>query len=693
MSSVLDDFIVRLGFKVEQDQLAKFKNSLSGIRKLAPVAVMGAFANELLRASKEAKELVNITTHTNTSITGLSSLERVFYRITNSAEGARGAVESLSRTFKEADPKSLGAAISKAFPGVQSFDKNGKLRDMSMIIRDISESAQKMKRSEAYFKLENLGFSKGTIDALLDKRFVKQFDEIYKEQYKLSEELEKNAARMEKVANSWERIINTLKTGTNNGLAEFLGITQIEDFIDRFSIWLTEQYPLSIKRFNSFIAGWMPGQKYWQTVERFMDWTAKTAKTAVNAPLEHTRAPVYDMATWDDARIKKEAEENNQPEEEVRLEVERAKRLVAEWKKQEDERAKKAADTSRQSKSLLEKISDYTSSIPAFTGLFTPAQAGGVPAGGVQGGGPGAAQTPVPAGQAPRGGVPIPTGATGPARAFAPGAREERVREAYAVLKEEGFTDEAAAGGIGVLLAESNLDPTAKRAGGTDTGVAQWIANRQPKFWQTYEEINGKGSAAKFGGDIRNVPMRDQIKVWVRERPEITKRMKNARTVEEATYFALMGYENGSGKDLATVEAVNKAYKPFGYGFDEMYTRRLSLAGRAYKTIKAPPRAQKPAAPAAPAPGKPVAASGGPSESYMPPERADIMGVLAYALKRNREDAKGAADKPAAGNTVSIQNVFNGPADPAKVQEAVEVAIEEAGRKAGSRYSRAANWA
>ena len=245
MATVLDDLLVRLGFKIDQDGLAKFKLAVGGVTKIAALAAsqVAAIGASAIAASYDTRKFINVATHTNTSITGLKTLERTFERITGNAQSARGAVSALAESFKKYDPVRYGEAIQRAFPNVKAFDKNGNLRDMTMLVREIAEAAQKLPTNEAKARFRWLGFGDDVQNALLDKRFIKSFDEIYKEEIKLNAQTEKYAEKMERVANAWDRVLNTLEKASKNSLAEFIGITDLDEYLDRFSLWLTEEYP------------------------------------------------------------------------------------------------------------------------------------------------------------------------------------------------------------------------------------------------------------------------------------------------------------------------------------------------------------------------------------------------------------------------------------------------------------------
>jgi len=628
MASVLEDFVVRLGFKVDQDQLAKFKHSVAGLSKTM-VGVGAAIAAGIVNASKEAHQLIVTTSRTNTSITGLKTLRDAFKQVSNDASGADQAVQTLATNLKKFPD--YAKFIEQTIPGVSVMDKKtGKLRDMADVIRDISDQAQKMEEHEARAALAAMGFNEAAIDTLLDKDFPGLYDKLYEKNLKLTKGLEDNAARLKKIDDAYNRFWSVLSHGSTSILGKIVEATDL----DKDAEAAVDHTEKSLNRIGNFVDGWKKEGDYRATARAAWD---SVTKMDTNARRK---------AAWTDDQIKFYAELTEQPIEKVRKEVEEARKRVAELDRINATRAQKAQEARKQSISLLEQISKNTD--PESQMQI-----------------PGGKMTPVPLSQR-----------VGEVKPGAPptGSRKDRIMKAVSILKnQEGFTDEQAAGFVGVLLAESNLDPTARRKGGSDSGLLQWTGKeRQASFWRTHARLYSPEKSAQYGGDILKVPLEEQLRVAANERPEIIKKLKRQKTVDQAVYVTMMGLQNGSPSGLATVEGVDRAFSPFGNSWEKMYAQRLRHGLTTYDLLKSQPK-PKPKPPEDPA-------------AYTPPSKADIKGVLKHAWNNRDKPVEGKKVSDA-GATVNISNIFNGAADPEKVQDAVEDGIKTAYDRIGARYS------
>lgn len=619
MASVLEDFIVRLGFKVNGDQLAKFKHSVSNLNKTV-AGIGGALSAALIKVSYDAKELVTTVSRTNTSITGMKSLEQSFERVGGSADQARQVVNKLAQDLKK-NPEAW-KAYEEAFPGVKFFDeKTGKLRDLSKVVVDIAASAQKMTEQEARAKFETFGLA-GASDTLLDKNLPKYFDDAYKANYKLGEGLEKNADKLKKFNDNFERAKNAMTISLQSLMGELADATDADKAAGKVADYTERELPRQVKGVGNFVRNWAKPEG---------DYRIKL-REAVNAVFKN-EDDTRQKAKWGDDQIKLMAELWGKPVEDVRKEVEEAKKKVAEWDRINEIRAEKAYGAQKQANTFLETIAKNTDPKLLSNDVL----------GGLAAGAPGVtldALKPKPK-------------ATGGSNDEALFQRQMKAYDFF--VNKKKYTPEQAAGMIGVLTAESKLDPTAQRKGGTDTGIGQWIATRQPEFWKTHASIFGAEKSASYGGDIKKVPLEEQLEVWEAERPVATAILKQQRTSQGAVDIALRGIENGHKRGLATPEQIDRAYAPFGNSYQAQFITRYSEAVNFQRRL----------------------------ESSMKNPGAHENAVRENAVKGEKAP-KQVSD---AGNSVTINNIFNGATDPDKVQDAVEDGIKTAYDRIGARYS------
>lgn len=142
--------------------------------------------------------------------------------------------------------------------------------------------------------------------------------------------------------------------------------------------------------------------------------------------------------------------------------------------------------------------------------------------------------------------------------------REKQQYMSQRFQKELGLNRQQAAGLIGNLMHESNLDASAKNPSSTAYGIAQWLKPRQ----KTFKTVMGK--------DIHGSSLEDQTSFVINEmqRPEFSSALNDLRgasTVEDATKAVYYKYEipyayvNGKRKQVdhteySRVRLANRAY-------------------------------------------------------------------------------------------------------------------------------------
>lgn len=164
MATVLEGFLVRLGFEIDQDQLGKFNNAVQMAGKSflavgkaaigAGVAIGAAFA----KSTAEINDLYKISNNSGASIKGILSLQGAVERVGGSAENVNAALADFSLKSK-----TYGAAFEdmvRGQLGVSLRDTNGQARDMGDVFVDMSAKLAKLAKTDpglARMKAEALG--------------------------------------------------------------------------------------------------------------------------------------------------------------------------------------------------------------------------------------------------------------------------------------------------------------------------------------------------------------------------------------------------------------------------------------------------------------------------------------------------------------------------------------------------------
>lgn len=162
------DFLVSLGFQVDESGMRKFERVLTGVTtnvlKLG-VAVEGAALSVLGFTTQIAAGLDKVywaSQHTGTSAAGIKALGYAAAQTGSSVEAAQGALESLAR-FMRNNPGAEGF-LNRL--GVQTRDARGQMRDMSAIFTGVGQKLDQMPYYRANQYAQMLGIDENTLMAM-----------------------------------------------------------------------------------------------------------------------------------------------------------------------------------------------------------------------------------------------------------------------------------------------------------------------------------------------------------------------------------------------------------------------------------------------------------------------------------------------------------------------------------------------
>lgn len=132
------------------------------------------------------------------------------------------------------------------------------------------------------------------------------------------------------------------------------------------------------------------------------------------------------------------------------------------------------------------------------------------------------------------------------------------------LIQNEKLTNEQASALVGVLYAESKLDPSIHEYGKESNpyagqGIAQWTGRaRQQHVKDLYKQIYGKSK------EIKQMTLDEQLRVMIAEFKERTgnwERFKKSTNLDKATDIVWRGYENGGNYALASHQQMEQIYK------------------------------------------------------------------------------------------------------------------------------------
>ncbi|WP_247149033.1 lytic transglycosylase catalytic [Escherichia coli] len=183
-AETIKDFLVSLGFSVDDAGAKKFSSVLAGttanVIKMG-LAVEGAALSVVAFTAKIASGLDNLywaSQRTGATVQGIQSIGYAVSQVGGSVDAARSSLESLSRFIRN----NPGAEGFLNRLGVQTRDASGNMRDMAAIFTGVGQKLSGMPYYRANQYAQMLGIDENTLMAM--RRGVGQFSAQYSEMVK-----------------------------------------------------------------------------------------------------------------------------------------------------------------------------------------------------------------------------------------------------------------------------------------------------------------------------------------------------------------------------------------------------------------------------------------------------------------------------------------------------------------------------
>lgn len=183
-AETIKDFLVSLGFDIDEAGYQKFESVLTGTTAnaiKAGLAVEGAALSVVAYTAKIASGMDNLywaSQRTGATVEGIKSIGYAFSQAGGSADAARSSLESLAR-FVRTSPGAEGF-LNRL--GVQTRDASGNMRDMAAIFTGVGQRLSNMQYYRANQYAQMLGIDEQTLMAM--RRGVGQFSAQYSEMAK-----------------------------------------------------------------------------------------------------------------------------------------------------------------------------------------------------------------------------------------------------------------------------------------------------------------------------------------------------------------------------------------------------------------------------------------------------------------------------------------------------------------------------
>ncbi|EFQ7417267.1 lytic transglycosylase catalytic [Salmonella enterica] len=183
-AEIIKDFLVSLGFGIDEAGYEKFESVLTGVTANAiktGLAVEGAALSVVAFTAKIASGLDNLywaSQRTGATVQGIQSIGYAVSQVGGSVDAARISLESLSR-FVRNNPGAEGF-LNRL--GVQTRDASGNMRDMAAIFTGVGQKLSSMPYYRANQYAQMLGIDENTLMAM--RRGLGQFSTQYSEMTK-----------------------------------------------------------------------------------------------------------------------------------------------------------------------------------------------------------------------------------------------------------------------------------------------------------------------------------------------------------------------------------------------------------------------------------------------------------------------------------------------------------------------------
>jgi hypothetical protein len=168
-ASVFKEFLVSLGFRVEESSFKKFETGIKVATKVAgelgaaSVAAAAAVEAAVVKISAKFEDLYYASQRIHSSVENIRAMDYAVTQMGGSAQGARAAMEGIAE-FMRSNP---GGERFIGGLGVATRDANGELRDTADIVKDLGARFREMPYFAAKVRAGMLGIDERTLQALI----------------------------------------------------------------------------------------------------------------------------------------------------------------------------------------------------------------------------------------------------------------------------------------------------------------------------------------------------------------------------------------------------------------------------------------------------------------------------------------------------------------------------------------------
>ena len=268
MATVLEGFLVSLGFEIDKDELAKFNGAMTAAGQRfvslgkaaigAGVAVGAAFA----KTTHEINGLYKLSNNVGASIQGIQTLQGAVERVGGSAENVSAAFQDFAlkaKTYGPAFEQMVGGM------GVRLRDSTGKARDMADVFVDISKKLAKMAKTDpgiARMQADAIGLG-AIFDDIVKGDFPVELERSAHFAGLFGNEIDDGANASHRLMNEMAQVWDTIGAGAMSASAQITEALNLDEklanFNNGFADWLksTVDSQVQILRESSGLIDWI----------------------------------------------------------------------------------------------------------------------------------------------------------------------------------------------------------------------------------------------------------------------------------------------------------------------------------------------------------------------------------------------------------------------------------------------------
>lgn len=291
MASIIEGFLVRLGFDIDQDGMLKFNANIGNAAKRVAAVGKAAAATGIALGAAFAKSahdvdrLYKVSNNTGASIKGFKAISRAVANVGGNAENVQAAFVALSDNIK-----TYGASFESLLKnnlGVSLYDARGRMRDMADVFVDLRNKLAAMAKTNPGFArqtAELIGLG-GAFDDLMKKGFTEELMRQRQAAAAWGDSLDANAKRANTFTTSLSRLWDTIATGAQTASLDFLEVSGLDTWVSNLAKQAETELPALAKTFKKGLQSLFDGS-WWDSLIEGTEaiFSRRGAETEVDNP-------------------------------------------------------------------------------------------------------------------------------------------------------------------------------------------------------------------------------------------------------------------------------------------------------------------------------------------------------------------------------------------------------------------------